>query len=561
MTGNKAHLADYQEFKSGSVAFGGSNGRITCKGKIKGGRHMTGNKAHLADYQEFKSGSVAFGGSNGRITCKGKIKGGSFNLKNIDPSGDLACLFAKASIDESNKWHRRLGHKGKQHNASCKAKIVSSVNQPLQILHMDLFGPTSDEATPILKDFIRQAENQFNHKVKTIRIDNKTEFKNNELIEFCGLKGIKREYGNARTPQQNRVTERKNRTLIKVEAVNTACYVLNRVLVIKPKNKTPYELLTVENQANKSADPKEANNSAGTQANDDQSTNPEENDLHEEHYVLPICTPLSDAGPSRAFNDGELLYLDDPSMPHHEDIYASLSEWIFTDSSYDDEGVKAIGTKWVDRNKKDEKGVVVRNKARLVTQGHRQEEGIDYDEEKEANDTTRKEATHEIQNANTNITNLLNAVSTPISTADLRFGKKAIGTKWVDRNKKDEKGVVVRNKARLVTQGHRQEEGIDYDEVFAHVTPKTSHLQAVKRIFRYLKGQPKLGLWYPIVSSFNLEAYLDSDYAGANLDRKSTTRGCQFLGRRLISWQCKKNTIVATSPTEANYVAAAHCCR
>ncbi|GJZ58218.1 putative ribonuclease H-like domain-containing protein [Tanacetum coccineum] len=92
------------------------------------------------------------------------------------------------------------------------------------------------------------------------------------------------------------------------------------------------------------------------------------------------------------------------------------------------------------------------------------------------------------------------------------------------------------------------------------VTPKTSHLSAVKRIFRYLKGKPKLGLWYPRESSFDLESYSDSDYAGANLDRKSTTGGCQFLGRRLITWQCKKQTIVATSTTEAEYVAAASCC-
>ncbi|GJX05950.1 putative ribonuclease H-like domain-containing protein [Tanacetum coccineum] len=92
------------------------------------------------------------------------------------------------------------------------------------------------------------------------------------------------------------------------------------------------------------------------------------------------------------------------------------------------------------------------------------------------------------------------------------------------------------------------------------VTPKTSHLNAVKRIFRYLKGKPKLGLWYPRVSPFDLEAYLDSDYAGANLDRKSITEGCQFLGRRLISWQCKKQIIVATSTTKAEYVAAASCC-
>ncbi|GKG37023.1 hypothetical protein Tco_0447196, partial [Tanacetum coccineum] len=79
-----------------------------------------------------------------------------------------------------------------------------------------------------------------------------------------------------------------------------------------------------------------------------------------------------------------------------------------------------------------------------------------------------------------------------------------------------------------------------------HVTPKTSHLSAVKRIFRYLKGKPKLGFWYPRESSFDLESYSDSDFARANLDRKSTTGGCQFLGRRLITWQCKKQTIVAT---------------
>ncbi|GJX81220.1 putative ribonuclease H-like domain-containing protein [Tanacetum coccineum] len=92
------------------------------------------------------------------------------------------------------------------------------------------------------------------------------------------------------------------------------------------------------------------------------------------------------------------------------------------------------------------------------------------------------------------------------------------------------------------------------------VTPLTSHLNAVKKIFKYLKGQPKLGLWYPKDSPFQLEAYSDSDYAGSHGDRKSTTGGCQFLGRRLISWQCKKQTIVATSSTEAEYVAAASCC-
>ncbi|GJY58501.1 hypothetical protein Tco_0458393 [Tanacetum coccineum] len=177
------------------------------------------------------------------------------------------------------------------------------------------------------------------------------------------------------------------------------------------------------------------------------------------------------------------------------------------------------------------------------------------------------------------------------------------------------KNVAVQLSTMLVAQGHRKEEGIDYDEVFApvarleairspkgkcidvwtllgfvksavtpketnkgplasrpdimyavcacsrfQVTPKVSHLYAVKRIFKYIKGKPKLGLWYPRESPLDLVAYSDSDYAAANLDRKSTTGGCQFLGRRLISWQCKKQTIVATSTTEAEYVAAASCC-
>ncbi|GJR18055.1 putative ribonuclease H-like domain-containing protein [Tanacetum coccineum] len=89
------------------------------------------------------------------------------------------------------------------------------------------------------------------------------------------------------------------------------------------------------------------------------------------------------------------------------------------------------------------------------------------------------------------------------------------------------------------------------------VTPKISHLLAVKRIFRYLKGKPTLGLWYSRDSPFKLVVYTDSDYVGATQDRKSTTGCCQFLGNRLISWQCKKQTVVATSTTEAEYVAVA----
>ncbi|GKE10073.1 putative reverse transcriptase, RNA-dependent DNA polymerase [Tanacetum coccineum] len=92
------------------------------------------------------------------------------------------------------------------------------------------------------------------------------------------------------------------------------------------------------------------------------------------------------------------------------------------------------------------------------------------------------------------------------------------------------------------------------------VNPKVSHLYVVKRIFRYLKGQPKLGLWYPKDSPFDLVAFTNSDYVGSSLDRKSTTGGCQILACRLISWQCKKQTVVANSTIEAEYIAASSCC-
>ncbi|GJR17073.1 putative ribonuclease H-like domain-containing protein [Tanacetum coccineum] len=346
MTGNMSYLTDFEEINGGYVAFRGNpkGGKITGRGTIKTGnldfenvyfvRELQFNLFSVSQMCD-KKNSVLFNDTecivlspNFKLTDESHVllkvprKNNmySVDLKNIVPKGGLTCLFAKATSDESKLWHRRLGHinfktmnklvkgnlvrglpsklfendqtyvacqKGKQHRASCKSKTVSSISQPLHMLHMDLFGPTfvkslmkkmyclvvtddysrfswvfflatKDETSGILKSFITGVENLIDQRVKVIRCDNGTEFKNKEMNQFCERKGIKREFSVARTPQQNGVAERKNRTLIEAartmladsklpttfwaEAVNTACYVQNRVLVTKPHNKTPYEL-------------------------------------------------------------------------------------------------------------------------------------------------------------------------------------------------------------------------------------------------------------------------------------------------------------------------------
>ena len=90
--------------------------------------------------------------------------------------------------------------------------------------------------------------------------------------------------------------------------------------------------------------------------------------------------------------------------------------------------------------------------------------------------------------------------------------------------------------------------------------PRDLYLVVVKRILRYLKGTPNLGIWYPKKSGFNLIGYTDSDYACSVVDRKSTSGSCQFLGNRLISWYSKKQQTVSNSIAEAEYIAAGSCC-
>ncbi|GJW67455.1 putative ribonuclease H-like domain-containing protein [Tanacetum coccineum] len=727
MTGNKSFLTDYQEVDDGFVAFAGSpkGGKITRKGKIKTGKldfedvyFVKELKLNLFSVSQMcdKKNIVLFTKTkclvlspNFKLLDESQVflkvpkqnNMYSFNLTNVVPSGGLTCLFAKATIDESNLWHRRLGHKNfktmnkhvrgklviglpsklfendhtciacqkrKQHKASCKTKLVSSIRQPLQMLHIALFGPTSVRS--------------INHKTYCLvviddysRCDNGTEFKNNDMNQLYGMKGIKRKFSVARTPQQNGVVERNNRTLIEAartmladsllpttfwaEAVSIACYVQNKVLVTKPHNKTPYELLhgsgpdwlfdidlltnsmnyepvTARYQTNKNA----VADDAGKKTNEEPANEGERNgekkvrgasnkeddqNVHDFRAELDnllvqqkegyanstnrdstVSPFISAAGQS--FTNAEDLPTD-PLMPDLEDT------GIFN-GVYDDEDVGAEA----DLNNLETTMNVSPIPTTRIHKDHPKDQIIgDINSATQTRRMTKISKEHDMIEAMQD--ELLKFRLEKVwRLVDLPKGKHAIRTKWVYKNKKDDRGILVRNKARLVAQekalyglhqaprawyetlstyllenGYRRgtidkicssrrtedkyvvdilkkfdfvtvkttstpietnkallkdEEAKDVDVhlyrsmigslmyltasrpdiMFAvcacarfQVTPKVSHLHAMKRIFRYLKGQHKLGLWYSRDSPFDLEAFSDSDYAGASLNKKSTT--------------------------------------
>ncbi|GKC02528.1 putative ribonuclease H-like domain-containing protein [Tanacetum coccineum] len=257
--------------------------------------------------------------------------------------------------------------------------------------------------------------------------------------------------------------------------------------------------------------------------------------------------------------------------------------WTLVDLPYDK---RAIRTKWVYKNKKDERVIVIRNKARLVVQGYTQEEGIDYDEidvnsaflygkiEEEVyvcqppgfEDPEFPDKVYKVEKALYGIHQALRGWYETLSTYLMDNGFQRVTQKddgifisqdkYVDEIlKKFGFSTVKITSTPMETSKPllKDAEAKDVDvHLYRSMTGSLMYLTASwPNILLYLKGQPKLCLWYPKDSPFNLEAYTDSDYAGASLDRKSTTGGCQFLGSRLISWQCNKKTVVANSTKEA----------
>ncbi|GKB56019.1 retrovirus-related pol polyprotein from transposon TNT 1-94 [Tanacetum coccineum] len=218
----------------------------------------------------------------------------------------------------------------------------------------------------------------------------------------------------------------------------------------------------------------------------------------------------------------------------------------------------------------DENVVVIKNKARLVAQRFRQEEGIDY------NETFPPVARLEpiriflayaaymgfmMDKALYGLKQAPRAWYETLSTFLIQH--KFVRGKYVkDLLKKYDLADSALVKWHMLPSNNLgpDESGVSVNETLYQANPKESHLVAVKRIFKYLKGTSNLGLWYPKGSGFDLKAYSDSDYAGCNLDRKSTLGGCQILGGKLVCWSAKKQSSVAMSSAEAEYVAATGCC-
>ncbi|GJT74952.1 putative ribonuclease H-like domain-containing protein [Tanacetum coccineum] len=249
--GNKEKLDDFVQVKGGIVKFGGGDGRISGKGTIKTSKLDFENVYYVEELQHFNLFSKTSNyliESHGGTQIPRKCDLYTLNISELQLSNkNVTCLVAKSYLDES-------------HMAQKDGTLVNSKQSQSYRFTWTFYLGTKDETFYVLKEFIALIENQLNKKVKGIRCDNGTEFKNAKLIELCGQKGIKRDYSNPRTPQQNGVAERKNRTLIEAartmladsklptmfwtEAVSTACYVLNRVSITNPHNKTPYELIS-----------------------------------------------------------------------------------------------------------------------------------------------------------------------------------------------------------------------------------------------------------------------------------------------------------------------------
>nr|GEU76437.1 ribonuclease H-like domain, reverse transcriptase, RNA-dependent DNA polymerase [Tanacetum cinerariifolium] len=618
--GNISYLSDYEPFDGGYVSFGQGGCKITRKGTIKTSKLEFENVYFVKDlkYNLFSVSQICDNKNSVLFTYSECIVLGrdfkllddanillrtprqhnmySIDLNNIVPHKDLTCLVAKASADECNLWHMRLGF---LKPFGCHVMILNTLD------NLGKFEEKGDEGYFLGYSMSSKAFRVFNKRTKRIEENFHIEFLENKAIE----KGFAPNW------------------LFDIDSLTKS---MNYVPVVDAgTNSTNFS----EHLESTSSQPQDACNtdapeSSGNSNPTATSTNPPADQLDTLTVETPIPTFEDILGVTTNLEESKGVEADvrniettiiaspTPTLRIHRDhpksqIVGPVDTLIQTRNKSKESPRRflmlfktQVRTKWVLKNKKDERGIVIRNKARLVAQGHTQEEEIDYDEVFAP--VARIEAiklflAYASFMGFTRIEALMHEKFQMSAMGELNFflglqvlqkkdGIFLSQDKYVGDILKKFRYSDVRSLNTLMDKenpwgkdGTRKDvdlylyrsmiESLMYltasrpDIMFAvcacarhQVTPKECHLHAVKRIFRYLKGHLKLGLLYPKDSPFNLVAYSDSDYGGATQDCKSTSGGCQFLDRRLISWQCKKQTIVATSTTESEYVAAASCC-
>ncbi|GJX98575.1 putative ribonuclease H-like domain-containing protein [Tanacetum coccineum] len=343
------------------------------KGVIDNGcsRHMTGNRSYLTDYEEIDRGFVAFGDfkltdeSNVLLKVLREDNMYSVDLKNVVPQGGLTCLFAKATPNESNLWHRRLGHV----NFKTINKLVKG-------------------------NLVRGIENIIYLRVKVIRSDNGTEFKNRVMNQFCEMKGIKREFSVARTSQQNGVAKSsKDSPDVGFKPSEEE----EKKDDEDPGNEDSEVPSTEERRSNVvdknivygcANDPNMSDLEEIDRYSDveDDDSGADMNNLDTYFQVSPVPTtrihkdhPLNQV--IRDLNSAPQTRRMTKNLKEHGFIstlkqittYKDLQNFLFACFLSQEEPKKVF------RNKKDERSIMIKNKAKLVTQGYTQEEGIDYD--------------------------------------------------------------------------------------------------------------------------------------------------------------------------------------
>nr|GEY56907.1 ribonuclease H-like domain-containing protein [Tanacetum cinerariifolium] len=502
-----------------------------------------------------------------------------------------------------------------------KIHISRVVTDDFSRFSWTFFLKTKDETSGILRNFITEIENMKDLKVKIIRCDNGGEFRNKEMNDFCSRKGIKREFSNARTPQQNGVAERRNRTVIEVarimladaklsvtfwaEAVNTACYVQNRVFVNKSQNKTPYELFngrtpaigflkpfgchvmilnTLDHLGKFEAKGDKGTTSTNFSRTKEAASQDVKKDVSSLRYIaLPnwfheahLETSKSNAQDACKADAPESSGISNPTTTSTNPLAdqtetLTVETPILTEEGIDYKEVFALVARieairlflayasfigftvyHMDMKSAFLYGTIDEEVYVMQPPGFQDPEfparvykvekamyGLHQAPKAWYGTLSKYLLTNGFQRGTINQTLFIRKHRGDFLLVQVYVDNIIFGSSNPQLCKEFEalmhekfqmSAMVWIFRCHVSEYFHGQGESLGKRRNWHQVTPKECHVHAVKRIFRYLKTHPKLGIWYPKDSPFNLVAYSDSDYGGATQDRKSTTGGCQFLG-------------------------------